>query len=240
MTFTDYITLIISLLCLARGAARGFIRSLLAPVSLIIATIIGIFYYQATQDLVVSLLIGLFGPFILQFLLRFLLKSFAQATNTDVGPGFLSSLAGAVLTLAWGWVFIVLTLILLALLPARGGVWTTVHNDVISSISYKTTAPWVKNFLPPLKAAAQDTNAASQSDAQSLSQDPRFQKVLQDPEVQKEINDHDIAKLMSNPKIMALTQQIMNDPAMIKKLMSVYRSQAEGQQPAANPQTTNP
>lgn len=216
---------------MARGAARGFLRSLLVPVSLIIATIISIFYYQITKDLTVSLLIGLFGPILLHHLLKFILRTFAKATNTDIAPDFLSSLGGAILTLAWGWVFIVLTLILLALFPARGELLTTLHNDITSSTSYKITVPWVENFLPALKGILlKRKNVTLKSDAQSLAQDPRFQKVLQDPEIQKEIADHDIAKLMSNPKMMALTQQIMNDPVMIQKMMAVYRSQTQQQQ----------
>ncbi len=65
------------------------------------------------------------------------------------------------------------------------------------------------------------------ADTQSLAQDPRFQKILQDAEIQQEINGHDMAKLMSNPKIMALTQQIMTDPEMLKKVMAVWQNQPE-------------
>lgn len=219
MTITDFIILIVSILCLARGAERGFMRSLMIPVSLIIATIISVLYYQITQDLIVSLLIGLLGPILLHYLLKFLLKIFAKATNTDVGPGTLSSLAGAVLTLVWGWVFIVLTLTLLALFPAKKEPLITLRNDVTGSIAYKNIAPWVEKLLPLSK---------EKSDVQSLSQDPRFQKILQDAEIRQEINDHDMSKLMRNPKIMALTQQIINDPQMLKKVLAAWKNQANG------------
>ena len=70
---------------------------------------------------------------------------------------------------------------------------------------------------------------ASSNDAKSLAEDPRFQKVLQDPDIQKEIDAHDIVKLMSNPKMMDLIQQIMSDPATMKKIMALYSSQAQPQ-----------
>jgi len=222
MTITDFIILASSIFLTARGAERGFIRSLLAPFSLIITTILSILYYQATHELVISLLIGLLGPILLHLFLKSLLNTFARATNTSVGPGFLSSLAGAVLTLAWGWVLIILTLVLLGLLPVKQGIWTTLHNDVTDSMAYKITVPWVEHFL---------TASKEKPDAQALLQDPRFQKIMQDPEIQQEVNDHDMAKLLSNPKIMALTQQIMGDPEMMKKVIAVWRSQAKSPSP---------
>jgi len=232
MTLTDFIVLVLSIFLLARGAARGFIRSLLAPASLIITTILSILYYQETHDLVVSLLLGLLGPILLHLLLKFLLKTFAKATNTDVSPGFFSSLAGGVLTLAWGWVFIALTLILLALFPVKEKPLTTLHKDLTDSIAYKTTAPWVGTFIPVAQEkSADNTHLSSTSDAQSLAQDPRFQKVLQDAEIQQEITNHDMGKLLSNPKIMALTQQIMTDPEMLKKVMAVWQSQQKSPSP---------
>lgn len=232
MTITDYIILVLSLFLLARGAARGFIRSLLAPISLIITTILSILYYQATHDLIVSLLLGLLGPILLHHLLKFLLKTFARATNTDTSPGFFSSFAGSVLTLAWGWVFIALTLILLALFPAKENFWTPYHKDLTASISYKIIAPWEEKLFPlPKEKSTDKTRLSSTADTQSLAQDPRFQKILQDAEIQQEIKDHDMAKLMSNPKIMALTQQIMTDPEMLKKVMAVWQNQQKSPSP---------
>jgi len=37
-----------------------------------------------------------------------------------------------------------------------------------------------------------------------------------------------MSKLMRNPKIMALTQQILNDPQMLKKVLAAWKSQANG------------
>jgi len=209
MAVTDLVTLFLSIFLLIRGASRGFMNSLLGPFSIIATTIISIIYYQKTQELIISLIIGLAGPLLLSFLLRFLLKSWAAATQTDSKPDFLSRLGGAALTLSWGWVFIIFTLILLAMLPPWGATWTTARHDVIRSRSYAAVKPWQDIFFA---ASQKDASAA----AKSLARDPRFQKVLHDPETQKEIQAHDVIKLLNNPKIIGLTKQIMNDPAALK------------------------
>ena len=167
---------------------------------------------------------------LLNFLLKFLLKTWAKATNSEIKPDFLSRLGGAILTLAWGWVFIIFTLILLAVLPPWGKTLTAVHNDVTRSASYCYRQALGRKFFCCLKTKCRRSHdEASNTDAKSLAEDPRFQKILQDPDIQKEIDAHDIVKLMSNPKMMDLTQQIMSDPATMKKVLALYNSQAQPQ-----------
>ena len=227
---TDIITFFLSILFLVRGALRGFMKSLMVPLSIIIATFISIIYYQITKEIIVSLILGLFGPFFLHLLFKFLLKTFAKATNTEIKPTFLSRLGGAILTLIWGWVFIIFALILLAVLPPWGNTLIAVHNDVTKSASYQLAKPWGESlFTPPPKNVAAVTSAVSTNDAKSLAEDPRFQKILQDPDIQKEIEAHDIVKLMANPKMIDLTQQIMSDPATMKKILALY-SQTQPQE----------
>ena len=230
MGVTDFITFFLSLLFLARGALRGFMQSLTVPFSIIVATIISVIYYQITKDIILSLIIGLIGPFLLHLLLRILLKSFAKATNTEIKPNSISRLGGALLTLAWGWVFIAFTLILLAVMPPWGKTLLDIHNDVLKSASYGMIKPWgeslwggSKQDVPPVASAPLNDNA------KSLAEDPRFQEVLQDPEIQKEIDAHDMVKLMSNPKMLDLTRQIMSDPTTLKKVMALYSSQTHPQ-----------
>ena len=231
MTITDIATLILSIFFLNRGASRGFMRSLTGPFSIIVTTIISIIYYQTTEDLIISLLIGLIGPLLLNYFLNFLLKTWAKATNTEIKPGFFSCLGGSMLTLIWGWVFIIFTLILFTVLPPWGETLTAIHNDVGNSASYGYIAKPLENalFATSKQNAAAAASEASSNDAKSLAEDPRFQKILQDPDIQKEIDAHDIVKLMSNPKMMDLVQQIMNDPATMKKVFALYSSQSQPQ-----------
>ena len=244
MTVTDFATCVISVYLLYRGATRGFINSLLFPFSIIAATVLSAVYYKMTNNLIISLIIGLIGPFVLSVLLRFILKLWAQAFNNDIKqPGFISRLAGAALTLIWGWVFIILLLILLAVIPTWWGNLTAVHNDVIKSASYLIAAKPVKDAFfndSQQNAAIPPDNSALRDDAKSLVEDPRFQKILQDPEIQDEINAHQIGNLMSNPKMMNLVQQIMSDPATMKKVFAIYKNQAQTQAEISGQAPKNP
>src|SRR6266478_8734652 len=117
MTLTDLITSLLSIYLIALGASRGFLRSLLGPISLVAGTVVSIVYYNCTKQLIVSLIIGLAGPFILLLILKFLLRAWVSVTKSSDKPDFLSRTGGLVLTLFWGWVFVVFTLILLAAFP---------------------------------------------------------------------------------------------------------------------------
>ena len=185
--------------------------------------------WRQAVDLLGIELIGLIGPLLLGLLLKFLFKIWVTATNIDIKqPRFLSRLGGAVLTFIWGWVFIIFTLILLTVLPPWGKTLTVLHDDVSNSVSYVYAAKPLEEcfFAAPKQNTAAVTGETSGSDVKSLAEDPRFQKVLQDPDIQKEIDAHDIVKLMGNPKMMDLVQQIMNDPATMKKVFALYGSQA--------------
>jgi uncharacterized membrane protein len=228
MTVTDFATLLLSIFFLCRGSSEGFMKSLIGPFSIIVTTILSIIYYQMTKNIILSLLIGLIGPLLLNLVLRFLLKIWAKASNRDIKPNYLSSLGGAILTLAWGWVFIILTLILLTAFPSWGKTLTAVHQDVTKSISYIIVRPF-KNILfsPSPQKGTTGASQNSSNDAKSLAKDPRFQKILQDPDIQNEINSHDIVKLMRDPKMMALLQQVMDDPALMQKIMNLNNSQTQ-------------
>ena len=228
MNYTDISTFILSLYFLIRGAARGFLSSLMIPFSIIIATIISIIYYQITNNIIVSLLIGLIGPLLFNLLFKFILKTWAKATNTEVAPSTLSRVAGAAVTVSWGWVFIVFTLILLAVLPPWGETLTAVHQDVVSSSSYSLAKPLGEFLFNNQKQKMTiPSKSTANSPTKSLADDPRFQQVLQDPEIQNDIDTHNIVKLMGNPKMISLTEEIMSDPETMKKVLAVYSSQTQ-------------
>jgi uncharacterized membrane protein required for colicin V production len=238
MAITDIVTLLLSIYLVIRGSLRGFLNSFLIPLCLIAGTFLSVFYYQATENLLQSLIIALVGPIILSFLLDALIKKWVEATNRNVvKPDLISRLGGALLTLAWGWLFIIFTLILIEVLPPWGTTMAFVHNDVKRSYSYTLAQP-VEQMLfgaSSLNTPNATDTAASQEDAKTLAQDPRFQKILQDPDIQKDIEARDLGKLIGNPKMVDLVQEIMKDPVTMKKVMALYKAQPAT--PEANPPT---
>lgn len=234
MVITDIIVLALSVLYLARGFARGFLRSVLFPLSFIMATIIGVGYFQIFHDFLISLLIALLGPFLLYFFLIFLFNFFRKNAYSMEEPNILSRLAGALISLVWIWAFIVPTIMVLAFMPANNESLIKLHKDLARSVSYKKIAEYSNNMLPSQPAIeqpkARDIHQTPPSNLQSLSTNPRFQKLLQDPEIQQQVESHDIAKLMSNPKIIALSQQILSNPEMAKMFIEIWRNQTRSLQ----------
>lgn len=231
ITITDIITLSASALLIWRGFSRGFLRSLLGPLALLIATLMSITYYQVTQNTLVSLLIGLIGPIVLQILFNLSLRSWTAFTNPDAKLTPVSRAIGAVLTFLWGWVFIVMTLLLLDMVPPLVGAIEVMHKDMRRSLSYAVIRPLRHSIIPEAKQHpinATRALPADNADVQALAQDPRFQNLMNDPEIQKAIEAKDFAKLLSNPKMMELTQQLMSDPEMMKKMLTAY-SQMQNQ-----------
>ncbi len=232
MTVTDSITFILSFILMLRGASRGVLRSLTGPFSILIATIVSIIYFQKTQNMFISLMIGLIGPLVLGIFFNILLKIGAAATGEVKHPTMPSRLAGAMLTLIWGWVFIIFTLILLMVIPDVSGTMAAVRKDVSRSISFKVVKPFEDRFFASAqKYTSASSGESSGADVRALAEDPRFQQVLQDPEIKKDIDAHDLGRLMSNPKMMDLVKQIMADPKTMKKVLALYQSQTQDQSP---------
>ncbi|MBI3602379.1 MAG: CvpA family protein [Candidatus Omnitrophica bacterium] len=210
MNWTDIIVLICSGFLIWRGASRGFLGSMLGPLALIIATVVSVVYYILTKGILISLLIGLLGPFILAWIFRWLLRSWKQMTNPEGKLSPASRIGGALLTLAWGLIMIIITLLLLALIPSINGPLQAMYKDIHQSKIYHLIKPWDMAGLD--KPSPQD-------DLRALAKDKRVQDIIHDPQITQAIRQKDFTALMSNPKIMALTQ----DPQMIKKIVMVYK-----------------
>ncbi|MBF0511033.1 MAG: CvpA family protein [Candidatus Omnitrophica bacterium] len=226
---TDIVVLLLSILFLVRGASRGFMRSLFGPFSMIVATLMSIIYYQITKNIIVSLIIGLVGPFLLHLLLRIIFSEITASESFNKKPRAMSQLAGALLTFCWGWVFIAITLILLTFIPPLTGFLETIQKNVSQSYSYHFVKPLQDRFFPPPKQnkveEVENENTNVLSEAQSLAQDPHFQKMIQDPEIKQEMENRDIAALMKRPQVLDFAQQVMSNPALMKKVMDIYKHQ---------------
>ncbi len=216
MSWTDTIILLCSGFLIWRGAARGFLGSVLGPLALILATVVSVVYYILTKDILVSLLIGLLGPLILAWIFQWLMRSWNQMTNPKGKLSLASRIGGALLTWSWGMVMLIITLLLLAIIPPINTPLQVMYKDIHQSKIY--------HLIKPLDIAAVD-KPSSEDDFQTFSKDKRIQDIFNDPQITEAIRHRDFAALMSNPKIMALTQ----DPAMIKKMAAVYRQLVQQQ-----------
>lgn len=201
-----------------KGFSRGFLASLIGPLALILGSIAAGIYYVGTKQVTISLCIGLFGPFVLTWILRFLLRSWNRVINPEKEIHFLSRFGGALLSLSWGLTMIIITVLLLVLIPPFNKPMEILSQDIHSSYLY--------HLVKPFDSMADKSNKkhlSSQENIKLLSQDKRIQDVIQDPQITAAINRKDYAYLISNPKIAA----IMQDPELIKKMMTLYKDMAE-------------
>lgn len=216
MTITDIITLALSTFLVIRGANRGFLGSLLGPVALILGTLLSIVYYYWTKNMLISLCIGLLGPFILSWVFRAFLHSWTVMSNSKGKLSPISRITGALLTWGWGFAMLIITVLLLAMLPPFNKPVEFIYKDIHLSHLY--------HLVKPLDSSAID-KPSSQNEVASLAKDKRIQDIVNDPSVVDAINRKDYSFLIGNPKITALTQ----DPALIKKMMSIYRQMLQEQ-----------
>lgn len=216
MSVTDAVIIFCSIFLLWKGAIQGFLASLLGPAALIFSTIVSLVYFCLTKNFVVSLCIGLLGPFLLAWVFRFFLYSWTKIVNPNGILSLTSRIGGALLTWSWGMIMAGLTVLLLSMAPPINKPLRLMLEDIHMSLAYQ--------LVKPLDLFATD-NALGPVDLKSLYQDKRIQDIVNDPQITEAILHHDYSTVMSNPKMVALTQ----DPAMIKKIMAVYKQMYQQQ-----------
>jgi uncharacterized membrane protein len=223
MPISDLISVILMVFLSLLGYSRGFLRSIFGPLALVIATVVSFVYWVWTKDLVVSLCIGLVGPFLLTWIFKFLLNSFKKATNPEAKPNFISSLLGMALTLGWGMVMWLMAVFLVSIIPPIFAPMEMITKDIHQSATYRLIKPF--DFTAS-KRSATDPNEkpkSAEEDLADLSEDQRIKDLLNDPEMIKAIEKKDYAALMKSPQILAIAQ----DPQLVKKMLSLYKKMAD-------------
>ncbi|MEI7998300.1 MAG: CvpA family protein [Candidatus Omnitrophota bacterium] len=220
MAITDIVVLLSSAFLVLQGARRGFFGSLLGPLALIFASIISIIYFIGTKNFFISLCIGLLGPLLLTWIFRFFFHSWNKLTNPDGNLTAASRIGGAILSLSWGIGMITITLLLFSLMPPTNKPLHFASNDLQKSIFYHLIKPL--NFLAP----DENKPKSPQDDIKTLSADQRIQDIINDPQLVESIRNKDYSSIMSNPKIIALTQ----DPVLLKRMFALYKQVSQQQQ----------
>ncbi len=133
---TDYIAAAVLLFFFFTGWRKGFFKTILGPITMIVGCVMGYLYYQKTHNMAVSLGICIIGPFMINFLVSLVLKIWHKAVNDDAPLALMSRLFGGAFSLFWGSCYLVMTLILIGIVPIRIGWFEKVQDDVLASKSY--------------------------------------------------------------------------------------------------------
>jgi len=234
MNTTDLIIAAFGILFIISGWSKGIVRSLLGPAALVLATAAAFIYYQKTHNILISCVIGIFGPLVLGWALSLFLAVWNNIFNSDAKgePMLPSRILGSVFHLLWGGTFVVLTVVLLLMIPEKyitiPGLARAQNNIRTSTIYSYSKIFWpssmislnsVENGLSILDNPEKIEKLQASPEFQSLQQEPKIQEILADEETLRQIQDKDLGKLLSNPKIMAL----IRDKELMEKFLDLNK-----------------
>jgi len=237
MTYlTDIIILILTLFFFRRGWKKGIIRTMLGPAAIVISSVAAILHFSKTQDLLISILIGVLGPFaigIIFLLIRVLWKKIFN--RDDDGRLFwLSRFLGGCFNLAWNGSIAILFLLLIISIPFNipklHSVQKNIKNSMFWNFCLKMPNPQggyqdiIKNYLNLLNDPSKLEGVQEISEFQSLQEDEKIKEILSDKETIQQLQTRDISKLIANPKI----NNLINDEELMKKFMKLNSKILEG------------
>jgi uncharacterized membrane protein required for colicin V production len=213
----DLIVLGLLLFFIWRGAQRGFLLSLTGPVSFGLTGLIAYIYYNSSKNALVSLSILLLGPLLLNWFLRFLIRSFDGASE-KTAPSLISGILGAVVTVCWGMTIVLPIIFLILFIPVKHPQVQALQKYIKTSGTFMATKPLMArfNFVPP--PPAQTASGAKSPALIVISNDSRMQALMNNPNIIQAIKDKNYAALISDPKVLEMAQ----DPEFAQKLLAAY------------------
>ncbi len=234
LNMTDYITLGAFLYFFFNGWRKGFLKTLLGPISLIVGCLIGYSHYQKTQNIGAALAICIISPFIFTFLASIILKLWNKTVNSDIPPSTVSRLSGSAFSLLWGGGYLVIMMVLIAVSPLKFGWLETAQNNVLASRSYALITERFgdkipSGFLDIKKVTAVLQNPAkleafeSSPEFKALRSDARLKELFSDKKTAEQIVNKDYGGLLSNPKM----QAVFKDKELLQKLFALNKRIAD-------------
>jgi len=227
---TDYIMLGALLFFFIRGWRKGVLKTLLAPIALIVGCLIGFIHYRQTQNIAISLSICVFSPFALRILASLILKLWNKAVNKDTPLSLPSKVLGSIFGVLWSGSYLVMLLILIGFIPLHVAWFEKIQNDVIASKSYTAIHQFMDKKTPSIASGINNIAAIIENPAilqhfqstkefETLIEDNTLKDIFADEELAEQIQSKDYGKLLANPKM----QSIMQDGQLLEKIFALNR-----------------
>jgi len=231
-SITDYIVATAMLFYIIRGFCRGFLRTLLGPVSLMISILVSYFYYSLNQNFILCLLISVAGPLVIHFFLSLTLKLWHKTIHEDKSISLMSRLSGASISILWSGGILIMALILVSFIPGNMVGFPSIQKDVLNSKSYAIIKKIFNDYLPMDKNAAamreitdlfqnpaQVDKLRSDDNFKNVLNDDKIARLLSDEETRQDIQNKNIAKLLSNPAM----QDVLKDKDLLRNLFDLQK-----------------
>lgn len=217
--------IIILLLCLffLSGWLRGFLKSLIGPISFLFCFISAVIFYDLNYNILMATFIAIFGTIALTITLNILLMASLSTVNKEFrGKAFLvSRILGSAINTLWQGNIMFIMIILLSAIPIHNEKFEKLQNQALESkilIHY-----YQKIIYPNNRLTAITMSLAMLRDPekmQIITNTPEFTTFYADPKVQEFINDPQVieaTETQNSFKLMqsaSLRQLVTDDTAM--------------------------
>lgn len=237
MTLVDSVIIGVLVFYFWRGWSKGFFRSLLGPLTLAMALGYAFFYFQRTQNFLISIGICVLGPLVLSLALQAVYVLFKQAGHEpgrqQASHELQDRMLGGLVNMVWMGCMILLCLAMFVSIPLKMPFLEEARRAVLSSRIFDMVLahrlPFLSKDFRPVDLegdrAYMDTLQKS-PEYQQLMNDPKTKTLFSDPQIQEKIENRDVAGLLSDP----LVQEVMKDPQLIQKFLAVNQRMIEANQ----------
>lgn len=203
--------IIIALLCLffLSGWMRGFLKSLIGPISFLFCFISAVIFYDLNRNILMATFIATIGTIALTITLNVLLMASLATVNKEFrGKAFLvSRILGSIINILWQGNIMFMAIILLSALPIRNEKFEILQNQAAES---RILAHYYQKVIyPDNRLTAITMSLAMMRDPQRMqiiTNTPEFATFYADPKVQKFINDPQVMEAMAAQNSLALIQ----------------------------------
>lgn len=238
LTPIDYAVIGLLTISFLGGWMKGFVRSMLGPVSFAVCMVGGIIYYDISYNIFKSLFFVTLGTIGLTMILN-LLFMFGRANIDPNLKNYVfwgSRVLGSITSVVWKGLIMGIILLLIVLFPAGTSGLELAQKKIKESYSYAlfnhyvvSQTPMAQNILAVLYAfrdPAQRSKMSSLREYYLFFEDPRVKAVFNDPEVQAQLQSDDLTTLITNPKVLAILRddRLMDSLARLAK--KLYAAQA--------------
>ena len=227
----DYFVLVSFLYFMTRGYKQGFLKTIIGPISLIICGILGYYYYHVREELLRSLFIISFGPFLFAIGIHILLRVWDTVSlDKDEKISALSRFLGSCFCLLWRGPLLLITLLLLTLLPSGEFGWLANFQDkIFNSYSYQImkgitqdqlpTADGITKVLGAMRDPEKVGKMRASQEYQNIMKEPEFAEFIEDEKVKRLIDEKNLTALISHPKMRAL----LNNKTVMQNVIKINK-----------------
>lgn len=224
----DSIVLICFLYFLYRGWSKGIVQVLLGPISLIISCSAAIAYYKESHNLIAGILIGLFGPAVLNALFSISLNIWHKTVTGSESVSSPSRMIGSLISLLWGGFYLLMALVLVMILPLNAKWLDNIRGQILQSRTYTIINQRVghltpsgsldmKKILSTFQSPGQFEKIQSLDEYKTLMEEEAIHQILSDKELLQNLQEKNLSALIANPKM----QAILKNEKLLKKLFAL-------------------